>query len=299
MIRQRLECPTHATRLQIFQPTRRPMLAVREVSTPWGWARVAGRLGQTHLGLLEIIYSVATERLMVADLLSVVVDPAALRRETGLNRREIDRLLSDLMDARVAAKIAARQIDVEESGLVSRVVRDAGPAARRPGAINAGRASLWRIDFGLVWTELLASDLVTFTPPQVHLMSYGVSQAVARFCIGHQHVNEHIGALLQRLGATRRTDKLTAELTEDADLLQQVGIEIIGGIVRKTPVARPQNPGKTPFLAAKPRKKPSLSIEFNKNSIATGPFVRGPAASMISTAADPTPAAALGEECHG
>ena len=227
------ESPTHASRIPVFAPTRRPILVQSwRVESSWGWATVTGKLGQQHRDVLDAAAMVAERSEWTTDgRLHLLVDPAKLRSVLGGDATNYDRIrgwLRDLAQAFVEMHIQARDERIIGS-LVSDVVDSpVGVPDTRPGAKATGRR-YWRVSFGIGWSRLIERDLSTRYPlPEVARLRFGISQAVARYCYTHRTVNEAIPGLAQRLGATRALRKLRQELQADSHDLARLGVPFDG-----------------------------------------------------------------------
>lgn len=268
------------------------MISTRSVTTPWGFVEVNGRLGQQHADLVDVLFHDAVARKVEGSIVTVAVDPARVRARLRINREQLDRLLDDLRHTEVRAEVPARGIISKiEEGLVARTVASSltPPPARRKNTF-AGHRELLRVDFGLVWSSFLTRDLQTLYSSALLSLRFGISQAMARFCLSHVSVNDSIAGLFQKVGASRQASKLISELLVDAETLEQMGVlidfdrctvrktqETGNGVSRRNPEAKPQKPGKNQILAAETWKKPSPSVELSYlNSGKTGALPSAP-----------------------
>lgn len=229
--------PAHASRIPIFAPTRRPTARKEfKVETPWGAATITGRLGQQHRDWLDAARLVAERQESTADgRLHLLIDPAKLRVALGgMSYRQVDEIRRDLQTALIEMHIKSSDVTIS-GALLAEVVNSpaAGVPATRPGAKAEGRR-YWRVSFGLAWSKLIENDLVTFIPlAQIVGMRYGISQAVARYCLTHKAVCEPLAGIAKRLGATRELCKIRAELLAESAKLADVGVGFDGDRVTK------------------------------------------------------------------
>src|SRR5690554_1240070 len=110
----------HQSRLQVFQPTRRPRFTERRIETPWGHAIITGKLGQAHADLIEAMCRNAEDWYKDDEgRLHMLVDPHVVRKSMAgnvggsrypLNRMEA--LLKDLMSAVIDLHAPKHQIRV-------------------------------------------------------------------------------------------------------------------------------------------------------------------------------------------
>ena len=236
--------PTHISRVPIFAPTRRPD-RVRQfrVVTSWGEATVTGRLGQPHRDILDAARFVAERIVRTGEgRMHLLVDSARVRAKLGwgsVSYAQILRRLRDLREAEIDLCVPARGLRII-GGILDEIVEAAVPPPPRSGS-RARQAAVcapvaegpprggmvWRITLSRAWTTLVEADLETRYPlTQVLRMSYGISQALARYCLTHRRVHEPLPALLGRLGATRALRKLRRELQADSEILTELGIRV-------------------------------------------------------------------------
>lgn len=245
--------PTNACRIPLFAPTRRPQ-AVTEwrVETSWGWAVITGKLGQQHRDVLDAARMVAEREEWTADgHLHLLVDPAKLRSALGgdaTNNERVKCWLRDLRAAEVVTHIVATG-KTTYGGVISEFddARCDIALSSRPGAFESQRRML-RISFGSGWSKLVEEDREMRYPLwQVVRLTHGFSQAVARFCLSHNHVNDDVAGLMVKVAGRGETRKRRAELESDKEGLAALGIEVSGNRVtsgrrKQSPVSRKQSP---------------------------------------------------------
>jgi hypothetical protein len=234
-------------RISIFQPTRRPRFSTGLVETAFGKAEVSGRLGQPHRDFIECcrLPSVAlAQGLDGAERYCCIIDPNKLRTAmSGTKRTSNDKpgrvswqqlkdIAEDLRQCRVQnLKIFSRpNYGVVTAGILETVMyQGVGQVEGRAGQGNkVSERELWKIPFSEAWTALIGDDLpISYGGhlPQIVSLRHGISQALARFMLSHQHgatygFNEAFGFV----GATGRFRDRLDEIIKDAHELAGVGI---------------------------------------------------------------------------
>lgn len=236
----------HQHRLQIFEPTRRPKLAQRTISTLWGTATINGKLGQGHADVLESISARAEEwRLNAEGTVTVLIDPFKLRTTASGGKvgsgSQINKLLLEIQQTVVTVVVHAHGVNVRGS-LITLV--DLSPRTKQPsrggfsgfdagGEIKRGGRSMWRITLGRPLVELLRRDLrLDYDPEPIAALRYGISQAIARHVATHRHDPRggwKLETLLKAVGAETEGASVKHrrnELLEDAVGLKRLGVSI-------------------------------------------------------------------------
>jgi hypothetical protein len=205
------------------------------IESAWGTAKITGRLGQQHHDWLDAARLVAERQESTCDgRLHLLVDPAKLRaRLRGMSYRQIDEIRRDLQTTLVEMHIRSSDVKISGALLAEVVDSPVGTPPTRPGAIAKGRR-YWRVSFGLAWSKLIEADLSTFIPlSHIVNMRYGITQAVARYCLTHKTVHESLAGIAGRLGAQRELCKLRAELLSEREKLAAVGVVFDGERITK------------------------------------------------------------------
>lgn len=176
-------------RLQIFQPTRRPTRCVREIETPWGTAKITGRLGVMHAALLEaIMFHSMAKRDIDTGGLQVLIDPYKIRVTLGsrglpYSGTALQSLIEDLKTCALTLKI--RDGGFVMDGLVDRV-ETSTMTAHNP-VPGAPPRHLWRITLSPTAAELLNTDLpLHYDPRPIAALRSGVAAGVARWVLTHR-----------------------------------------------------------------------------------------------------------------
>jgi hypothetical protein len=242
-----------ACRIPIFSPTRRPKsVASWRVETPWGWAIITGRLGQQHRDLLDAARMVAEAEQWTTDgKMHLKVDLARLRGALGgdsVNNQRITDWLEDLRVAQVVVYIKDKNITIT-GGIISEVLASSDDTVLRgrPGSFKSERGFV-HIEFSTGWSKLIETDRAMRYPlQQVVRLTHGFSQAVARFCLSHSHVDDDVHGLMQKLSAAGLERHRRADLIADSAGLKDLGIKVVGNHIksgerRQSPVERRQSP---------------------------------------------------------
>lgn len=228
-------------RLMLFQPTQRPKYREGEwLETSHGRCRVFGRLGQRHADLLEaILYCAEDSRAIIDGGIELLVDPARIRRtlsDSQYSFAQMEKLLIELCAAVI--NIKKPQFDVP---LIGTLVDHREPALKtRRDPLTGGFRNLWKVRLGKVLVELLERDLALYyNPAPIARLQHGIAQAVARHILTHQnepaggwYMDTVILAVAGQLSGKSLRDA-RFRLREDADRLEQIGVVIEGGRVRR------------------------------------------------------------------
>ena len=93
-------------RLGLFEPTFRPVYRLREIETPWGKARVKGRLGQHHASVIEAILRCSEEQgVSASGRVCLLVDGYQLRRLLpSLSQASLLNIIADLRAATIVTE---------------------------------------------------------------------------------------------------------------------------------------------------------------------------------------------------
>ena len=78
---------TYQSRLQLFQPTRRPKAIDRIIDTAWGKIRIKGRIGQAHADIFEAMLSACDKHKILDDgRIRLLIDPGSSSDRVGRGR---------------------------------------------------------------------------------------------------------------------------------------------------------------------------------------------------------------------
>lgn len=228
----------HQARLQMFQPTRRPVYCQREIKTAWGDATVRGKVGQAHADALETLLQIAEDnRVDETGRLMLLVDPYLLRKSIGgesvVNIEQTWSLLEDMRQV----VISLRATDTRGraiGGILDMVEESAFAKESR----NKSQRKLWRVTFNPIFTKFLTTDIPLFySPSKVSKLRYGVSQAVARLALSHVAAPNggwKMDELINAVGAGGASiRKRRSEIRDDSAGLAVCGIMVDGDRVNK------------------------------------------------------------------
>jgi len=195
------------------------------------------RITQVHAGIMEALFASGRQVNRTDDgQIGVLVSFPDVLRTLGLSPRNGKWLMDHLMD------LKEQLVDARINGLrvVSNIVRKIKESERSielPG--NATDAKLYWVIFEAEFSRFYLSDLgIDWRDhlPTITQMS-GPSQAVARYCLSHTSVKgEVIADVLTSLGqkwegthALKLKQKAIRQVTDDADLFGELGVQIESG----------------------------------------------------------------------
>jgi hypothetical protein len=227
----------HQSRLQIFQPTRRPVWQERRIETPWGRATIRGRIGQAHADVLESLCRYAEASRVVLDTghLMLLIDPYKIRVIVGAgeaySKTTLWRLLAELRKVSIMLDIPSRKIKML-GGILSSVVES--PATPPNRLTPAQDRSMWRVTLEPSFALLLKEDLpLHYDPVPLAKLESGIAQAVARHVLTHRESPEGgwlVDTLIHAVGAggvnNAELRKRRMELKASRDLLAEMGIVV-------------------------------------------------------------------------
>ena len=226
-------------RLRVWQPTQRPQYMRGEwIETAWGRCRVNGRLGQRHADLFEAINRNKIEARKTADgRIELLVDPARLKRSISDSNYSSDQL-NTLMRDLVEATIEINAPRVRAMGHLIDTWRASEETAHHP--LTGGRREMWIVTIGDAMIELVQRDLLLhYDPAPISRLRSGVSQAVTRHALTHRRSPPggwHTDALIEIVAGRLESQQLRDArrgLRADVDLLDEIGVEIASGRIRR------------------------------------------------------------------
>lgn len=233
----------HQSRLQIFQPTRRPKHDVLVIETSWGTAKVHGRIGQGHADVLEAIFSRASDHQILDDgRIQILVDPHQVRMAAGgdkLSGDQLDKMIKELMAVVIDMRIKITGLRCM-GHIIDQVVESKVTAPTRPGAIGGTDRKMWRVDIPEGFMKLIQGDLhLHYDPAPIARLTNGVSQAIARHIATHKHEPSGgwtVDGLIEAVGAGKTPKQLRnrrGDLKEDVEGLKGLGITIEDGRIKR------------------------------------------------------------------
>lgn len=223
-------------RLRLFQATRRPKLINQLIVTPWGKVIVQGRLGQAHADIFEAI---CYEREAKAELedgrIKLLVDPFKVRKRAGCTSGSTFQKIK--VELQTAYLEILEPVEKECSGHlidhIDKARRKDGSLITRDNPLSGGERHLWRVEFGKAFCKLVESDIwVRYDPSILSSFEHGISQAIARHVLTHQHsprggwtLDGLIAAVAGELPA-HSTRHRRREVRAEVDIFKKAGIVI-------------------------------------------------------------------------
>lgn len=250
-----LQLPTstaHQARLQLYQPTRRPVWMERIIDTPWGSAKVRGKLGQVHADIIEAICRHAEDYRMVpvTGHMQILVDPYKVRVTVGggkaYSRDTLWKMLTEMRESSITLEVPSRGLKVL-GGILDRV--EESPATRLNKLTGKAR-HLWRVTLDPAFAGLMHGDLTLYYDPEpLAKIETGVAQAIARHILTHRDQPSggwQLDRLIEMVGAGGNSATMRnrrRDVHNCAESLRAVGIQLADGrlsrVNSEAPVAEP------------------------------------------------------------
>lgn len=233
----------HQSRLQIFQPTRRPVHTTQFIETQWGTARVHGRIGQGHADVLEAIFSqAAAHHVCENGDIKLLVDLYKVRTAAGgekLSGAQLDKIITELMAVVIDMDIPALNLRCK-----GHIINDAEEsqvnATTRQGAIGKNR-KMWRVDIPANFVKLMQEDLKLFyDPAPIAKLTTGIAQAIARYIATHRDEPQggwKVDGLIKVVGGGKSMQALKdrrKDLKIDAANLIELGLVVCEGRITRS-----------------------------------------------------------------
>lgn len=240
-------------RLQIFQPTRLPVMLTGEwIETTWGKIRVKGKIGQKHLNLLEIILKNYLEVFHEqSGRCFLLVDPYIIRKKMSKNNdlscyKTTQKLIEDL-----------RKTDIEwilkdgNSGGIDSILGAFQWANEKYDKKNihgknfngSEKRHLWKITINSVYMKLLNILPLNYDPEKILKLQYSSTQALVRFMLSHKKGAKYeLSKVLSFIGfEEKQISKAIFNIKKDIPYLNEFGIVIENGFVELKGVANEIN----------------------------------------------------------
>ena len=241
----------HQSRLQIFQPTRKPTMQTRQITTQWGTAKIIGKIGQGHADVLEAIFR-ESDRFRVLDdgSAQILVDPYKVRitacgGEYKLSKQRLDEIMIDLIQTVIDMSIPNKEFSIDMGSLITKAQNSVINAKTTKGRFGVTNRKLWRIDIGEHFVRLIEKDIhLYYDPKPISKLKSGVSQAVARHLLTHHQPPNGgwiIDSIIKAVGAGETSKAMWErrnEIFEDEDGLRNLGFEIKEGRILKVEVQK-------------------------------------------------------------
>ncbi len=223
----------HQSRLQLFQPTRRPDRIERVINTEWGWAKVVGKIGQGHADIMEAIcwHTENSPIIQETGQLHLLVDPYRVRVTIGGGKAcsgdTLNRMIDDLKEVTITLEIKAQQLKVC-GGILTRINQS---SVTRINPLTGQQRFLWDVTLDSAFASLLSDDLkLRYDPAALVKMETGVSQAIARHIFTHRSQpcgGWYLDTLIRLVGAGGDSVSIRnrrREVRKDIENLRAVGI---------------------------------------------------------------------------
>lgn len=236
----------HQARLQLYQPTRRPTWQERVIATPWGTAKVRGKIGQVHADIIEAICRHAEDYRYIPGTghLQLLVDPYKVRVSVGggaaYSKDTLWRMVTELRETSITLEAPSQGLTVL-GGILDRVVDS---TATRPHPITGRPRQLWRVTLDPAFAAMLRDDLqMHYDPLPLAKIETGVAQAIARLVLTHRDQPTggwHLDNLIQLVGAGGDSDTLRnrrRDVHKSAESLKQAGVLVVGDRIRRVDLA--------------------------------------------------------------
>ena len=174
----------HQSRLQMYQPTKKPKAIQKVIETSWGTAVIDGRIGQVHAGLMEAIFKHALDKRKETNgSVTVLVDPYQVRTTTygGAqgSHEQIWVMLKDLMACVIEFNISGKSI--KALGHIIEQVTESSMIRENPMKKVSETRKMWRITIAAGYMDWVGRDLALFYDPEpIARLETGIAQAVGR-----------------------------------------------------------------------------------------------------------------------
>jgi hypothetical protein len=237
----------HQSRLQVYQPTRRPVLMTQEIKTPWGIAQIKGKLGQGHADLLEAMFNEAIDYKFTGpagetDQLQLLIDPYKISTSMGGGEQysysSIDKMCDDLMSAIVYLEPIDGNIERIRGHIIEKIEES---KATRRNPLTGGQRKLWRVTISDSWMKFIWGDMhLHYDPKPIAKLTTGIAQAVARHVATHRQQPPggwHIDGLILAVGGGKNTRQLQnqrADIKADREGLEKLGISLENGRLKRS-----------------------------------------------------------------
>jgi len=247
----------HQSRLQLFQPTRRPIATVRTIETIWGSAVVHGKIGQAHADVMEAIFKVAHDHQIKDDGgMQILVDPYKVRITAGggkaLGGSQLDKVITELMQVVIELRIKATDTKIK-GHILDRAVESkvkADTYART--SFGAEDRKMWCVEIPRTFVQLFYTDHGLYYDPQpIAALSTGIGQAIARHVATHSQQPRggwSLDGLIKAVGAGETSIDMRnrrREVLKDQDGLSALGLVIEDGRVKRSRNKQPTPPEAT------------------------------------------------------
>lgn len=236
----------HQSRLQLFQPTRRPLATVRIIETIWGSATVHGKIGQAHADVMEAIFKEAQDHQIKEDGgMQILVDPYKIRVTAGggkpLGGSQLDKVLTELMQVVIELRIKATDTKIKGHILDKAVESKVRADTHSKTSFGAEDRKMWCVEIPRTFVQLFYADHGLYYDPQpIAALTTGIGQAIARHVATHTQQPRggwSIDGLIRAVGAGGTSTDMRnrrREVLKDQAGLSTLGLVIGDGRIRRS-----------------------------------------------------------------
>lgn len=240
-IRQKIATSTvHQSRLQLFQPTRRPRELTREIQTSWGTAKIFGKIGQVHADMIESMCKYALDfKETDSGQLVLLVDPYKVRTCMGGGKeysyQTIWRMVTELKRVAIELNAPSQGLRIL-GGILDRLDESTYEVVSR----NGQSRKMWAVTLNSAFADMLRADLpLTYDPAPLAKLETGVAQAIARLVKTHKDQPNGgwiLDELIKAVGAgvtNAELRKRRFDINADRENLEKIGIFVDEGRVKR------------------------------------------------------------------
>jgi hypothetical protein len=233
------------SRLQLFQPTRRPITTVRRIETAWGNAIVHGKIGQAHADVMEAIFKEALEYQIIEDGgMQILVDPYKVRVTAGggnaIGGSQLNKVLIELMQVVIDMHIKDKDIKIKGHILEWTVDSKVKANVRAATSFGGEDRRMWCVKIPASFVQFFYFDhCLYYDPRPIAALMTGIGQAIARHVATHN--SQPLGGwvldkLIKAVGAGETSTDIRnrrREIQKDAGGLLYLGLKIQDGRMQR------------------------------------------------------------------
>lgn len=235
-INKRLPVTTvHQSRLQLFQPTRKPKDIKKSIVTPWGTLEVKGKLGQLHACFIESLFYHAEDRRFLDDgRIQLLIDPYAIRLAMNGDGGEYSysgmwAIAKDIMHSVLDMYIQKSKMRI--CGHILESIEESNSTKENP--FSHKERSMWRVTISKEFASLMLNDLALgYEPKAISKLTHGVSQAIVRFIKTHKDqpnggwTMDYLIGAVGAGGSSSMIRNRRREIKSDSEAFKTLGITI-------------------------------------------------------------------------
>ena len=249
----RIVAAAHEARLNIFDPTRRPVpdKKIKKIETSWGKIERLAPFGagQGHADLLDAILFCSERKTFECNgrRLKLLVDPARVRKIANITSGQQFKDISFEIQS-IVIGIA----EPKEYWSIGHLIDNIAPAKKKDGTLlkrenplkPGDERGLWRVDVGQTLLTLMGEDILrTYDPRPISRLDFGISQAVARLLLSHDGEEPNGGWTIDGLiqSVAGKLDQASMrnrrrEIRIDGERLLEIGFRIENDRVHKVKI---------------------------------------------------------------